>query len=473
MRLPSKGTPLMKRPAHSHARSPLHSFLQAYDQQEAARFHMPGHKGRGQALQQAASYDITEIPGADNLLAPSGLLQRAQEETAHFYGARQTFFCTGGATTALLAAILSLPPQTLLFLPRDAHKSACAALALSGHEVHWFVGPCQAARYDPPDSAALSQLFAQQTQRPRALLLTRPDYYGRCADLAALSRLCDQEDVTLIVDEAHGAHFAFSPALPAHAVPYADMVINSAHKTLDAPNQSAYLHLGQKTHSATPNAERLARCLALLHTSSPSYPHLAALADAWRQQQVPWERHLQRLSDWKQTLPDAWQQALAQGQQGAHVSATDPSRLCFDVSLLGWSPGALAALWMEAGIVMEMYDARRIVGITTPLDDPRWYVRLRAALPPPRPALSGRDTPPPPLPTPALSVREASLRPSESLPLHRAAGRICAQSVGVYPPGSIVIAPGERFDDSVIGYIDEQQQAGATLFGLPPLCVVE
>ena len=47
--------------------TPIADFIARYVRSDAARLHMPGHKGRG--LPEAA-FDITEIEGADALYDP-------------------------------------------------------------------------------------------------------------------------------------------------------------------------------------------------------------------------------------------------------------------------------------------------------------------------------------------------------------------------------------------------------------------
>ena len=54
--------------------------------------------------------------------------------------------------------------------------------------------------------------------------------------------LCKKKNVTLIVDEAHGALYPFSDNLPISAVKYADFTIQSLHKTAGGINPTALLH---------------------------------------------------------------------------------------------------------------------------------------------------------------------------------------------------------------------------------------
>ena len=59
------------------------------------------------------------------------------------------------------------------------------------------------------------------------VVLTSPNYYGICSDIKRLAKNIHSSDKFLIVDEAHGAHFAFSDELPKPALESgADLVMS-------------------------------------------------------------------------------------------------------------------------------------------------------------------------------------------------------------------------------------------------------
>ena len=105
----------------------LQESLGAYERENPARFHMPGHKGRGLAgfwRDELQLWDVTELSNTDNLHAPSGAIATAQENMAQAYGARASFFVVNGGTNALQAMILALDETDKLLLARDCHRSA-------------------------------------------------------------------------------------------------------------------------------------------------------------------------------------------------------------------------------------------------------------------------------------------------------------------------------------------------------------
>ena len=73
--------------------APLFDMLKKYAEKDCARFHMPGHKGRGEM--DCFKYDITELSFSDNLYAPQGVIKQAQELMAGAVGAAQELYAYG------------------------------------------------------------------------------------------------------------------------------------------------------------------------------------------------------------------------------------------------------------------------------------------------------------------------------------------------------------------------------------------
>jgi len=138
---------------------------------------------------------------------------------------------------------------------------------------------------------------------PAAVLVVSPSYFGACcSDTSLLAAACcccpGDQDIPLIVDQAHGAHFGLDGRFPACAAaaaaaggfqeeeeeegktsrcsaPMVVISVASAHKTLDALGQAALLH---SSGGVSRELQReVDRALGLLQTSSPSYLLLASL----------------------------------------------------------------------------------------------------------------------------------------------------------------------------------------------------
>src|SRR5262245_24927448 len=152
------------------------------------------------------------MTATDNTFHPTGCVRDAQALAADLMGARESFFLAAGSSlgvaTALMAAV---PPGATVAMPRNIHRSVVAGLVLSGARPrfmnHAVLAECGALGV--PIEELRKALNADP--KPAAVLFTRPSYYGIARDLTEHVALCRSRGVPLIVDEAHGGHFAFLP----------------------------------------------------------------------------------------------------------------------------------------------------------------------------------------------------------------------------------------------------------------------
>ncbi|MDR2090044.1 MAG: aminotransferase class I/II-fold pyridoxal phosphate-dependent enzyme [Clostridiales bacterium] len=105
-----------------------------------------------------------------------------------------------------------------------------------------------------------------------AVVVTSPDYFGRCADLKEIYAPLKKRGILLIVDGAHGAHFAFSETLPEHPVKNADFVVDGCHKTMPVYTGGALLHCGSVEARLRGEFFR-----SVFHSASPQYLTLASI----------------------------------------------------------------------------------------------------------------------------------------------------------------------------------------------------
>ena len=93
-------------------------------------------------------------------------------------------------------------------------------------------------------------------------------------DLKSIIDLAHLHQIPVLVDEAHGPHFIIGEPLPRSAIQLgADIVVQSAHKTLPAMTMGSYLHI----NSNRINSDKVKENLQMLQSSSPSYPIMASL----------------------------------------------------------------------------------------------------------------------------------------------------------------------------------------------------
>ena len=123
-----------------------------------------------------------------------------------------------------------------IIIPRAVHMAAVHAVAILSLNPR-FVMPVDGRPFEDgqPDTASFLAAMRDHPEA-KAVYVTCPDYYGRTIDLRVIATEARRLGMILLVDEAHGAHFAAAPGLlpPTALSQGADIVAQSAHKTLPA-----------------------------------------------------------------------------------------------------------------------------------------------------------------------------------------------------------------------------------------------
>lgn len=221
--------------------------------------------------------DVTEITGTDDLHHPESVIQEAQEFAADCFGAEESFFLVGGSTAGNLSLLLTVcdEPNSIVLVQRNVHKSVIHGLMLAGARAVFlepWVDPASGLAVMP--SVETVQAAVQSYPEAKGVLVTLPNYYGMGADLTPIAEVCHAAGMPLLVDEAHGAHYGQHPELPVSALSCgADGVVQSTHKMLTAFTMGAMLHI----QGPRLNRSLLRQRLAMVQSSSPSYPVMASL----------------------------------------------------------------------------------------------------------------------------------------------------------------------------------------------------
>ena len=429
-------------------------------QRERVSFHMPGHKMRRGA---ETEFDTTELPNTDDLHDPGGPYLALGKRLARAFGAGVSFPLVGGSTRGVqLMVLCALRPGQTLLLPRNAHLSAWSACALGGVEAVPIP-----LRHDEQNEIPYfeeADVLACMTAHPEAgaILLTRPDYYGRLPDIGGIVRAAHARGMRVLVDEAHGAHLSFLGMESAGSLG-ADFWTQSLHKTLPALTPCAVLH------ARDPRCEaEVRRMHRLLESSSPSSLLLRSIERCLDEMEAEGHSHLVRLAQACTRFRKAlWTDArFARTREFCAAYPADPTRLVLDVRGTGLSGEEAAARLRAAGVDVEMADDRRLVCLPSIASSAADFAALRAALQ----ALPRGEAQPARKPAllcgaRACSVREAALGSVRYVPMERAAGGIAASSIGIYPPGVPLCTPGERVTEEVVEALRAAQGAGQAIFG--------
>ncbi|MBW4612408.1 MAG: aminotransferase class I/II-fold pyridoxal phosphate-dependent enzyme [Desmonostoc vinosum HA7617-LM4] len=470
--------------------TPLLDAIKTWMTRSHAAFYTPGHK-QGEGISELLTdllgkavfrADLTELTGLDNLFAPGGAIQEAQQLAAEAFGASQTWFLVNGSTCGVEAAILATcGVGDKIILPRNVHSSAIAGLILSG-ATPIFVNPEYDLLLDIAHSITPCNVQSALQQHPdaKAVLVVYPTYYGICGDLQAIAHITHQYNIPLLVDEAHGVHFAFHPELPTPALTAgADLTVQSTHKVLGAMTQASMLH----TQGDRVNSDRISKALQLVQSTSPSYLLLASL-DAARQQMATQGKILmsRTLQLAKEARTEISQIAglsvlhISPAKQTPGFMSFDQTRLTVTVSDLGITGFEAEEILNEKlGVTAEFASQQHltfIISLGNTVADIEQLVQGFVTL-----AKEYRRTNlmvknpvehnfiSIPTYTLHLSPREAFFATSETLPLEQTSDRICAEIVCPYPPGIPVLMPGEIITKSVINYLQKILAMGGFISG--------
>jgi arginine/lysine/ornithine decarboxylase len=261
----------------------------------------------------------------------------------------------------------------------------------------------------------------------------------------------------------------FHPDLPDCALACgADLVVHSAHKTLPALTQSALLH----AQGSIIDFGKVQLALRLLQTTSPSYLLMASLdyARAWMQEQG--HSALTKVLEARENLGVPFS-CLDAGRLKPGLLDYDPTRLCVNVSTLGWS-GFAAEDWLLEHHQMhcELSTLHHLVFILntahTTVDFARLQTGLNTLAQVQFHGAAPWKMPPPPLPKVIFSPRTAFERPYHYVSLQESVGQVSAQTVSTYPPGIPVLFPGEEISTSIIDSLEAIKNQGGSINSLDP-----
>ncbi len=435
-------------------RRPIVDALIRFQKRQPFSFHVPGHKhgvlsGLPEEIQSALSYDLTELTGLDDLHYPKEIIQDAQHLLAEAYNAKQSFFLVNGSTVGNLAMIYAACREgDKVIVQRNSHKSIFHALELARVQPV-YVSPQWDKESMTAALVSLKAIAAAIAAYPeaKAVILTYPNYYGIVSEeLAAIIALCHEKDIAVLVDEAHGAHFQIGAPFPVSALALgADVVVQSAHKTLPAMTMGSFLHVGSNRVSV----KRIQKYLRMFQSSSPSYLILASLDDA--------RAHLQNFS-----LPDIrsfnekrerFLSSLRMIPQLLVIESDDPLKIILRVN--HHSGYQLKQKLEQVGIEVELADLFQVLLILPLLK--QWHTypfgEIRSRLKEAMIMLQGESRQETQMEVstlqditvPALSFEEIDLADQEWVSYTQIIGRIAAGMVIPYPPGIPLIVPGEKW----------------------------
>lgn len=453
----------------------LYHDLIEYTDKQYTPLHMPGHK-RNPLFPQPDAYksDITEIPGFDSLYEESGPLLSLKERVQRLYHSENSFLLVNGSTGGLLTAIRSATKRgDTVLMARNCHCAVYHAIRMFGLHAEYIQPDCDI--YGIAEGIRLEQVqkALERCKLASLVILTSPTYEGRISELKAISDYLHEQNIPLLVDEAHGAHLSLHPTFEGSAVAAgADLVVQSLHKTLPALTQTALLHVNGPLVSL----DRVRTNFKMLQTSSPSFLLLSSV-----------DQCISALEEQADELFSALQQNLLQfyektkGLKQLHVihpveyaSSYDPSRIVVT------TPDTLTGLQLaerlkqDFGIELEASAPRHIIAITGIADTEETFERFAKALLAIDADLTLKQATKhttnscfryPAIPEAVYDSHSIEDSPAEFLPYSSCEGRISAEFLYLYPPGIPMLVPGECISAELLSCIGQLLENGFSLYG--------
>ena len=387
--------------------------------------------------------DLTEIAGADSLYEAAGIIAKSEENASKLFGCPTFYSCEGAslAVRAMAALATGQGRSQVIAAARNVHKSFVYAAALLGLEVLWLEGAGESHLSCRLEPAQVARALDAAPQKPAALYVTSPDYLGHMADLAALSKVCHDRGMLLLVDNAHGAYLKFLPKSLHPMDLGADLCCDSAHKTLPVLTGGAYLHIASKHEDFLPEAKGAIGALRLHQpfVSDPRIPGSRQPGRLQRASQANWRSRPNGSPPSKGGLPP----------MASALYGQEPMKLTLCPKAYGYLGTELAQYLEERNMVCEFADPDFLVLMFAPENAigcfgggssgaaparGRWKRRRRRCRWPPV----------------RMSIRAAMFAPRETVPVSEAVGRILADVQVGCPPAVPIAVCGEELTPAAV-----------------------
>jgi arginine decarboxylase len=463
-------------------RAPVYEALQEFRRNKVVPFDVPGHKrGRGNPElvsllgKQCVELDVNSMKPLDNLCHPISVIKEAENLAADAFGAAHAFLMVGGTTSAVQTMVLTeCKSGEKIILPRNVHRSVINALVING-ATPIYVNPETDSRLGIALGMKISQVERAIEENPDAvaILVNNPTYYGICSNLESIVKLAHENDMMVLVDEAHGTHFYFGDDMPITAMAAgADMSSVSMHKSGGSLTQSSFLLTGPNV-----SAGYVRQVINLTQTTSASYLLISSLDVSRRNLALRGKElfaEVLKIADYARKEINkiggyyAYGKELINGDSIYDFDATKLTVYTLDVGLAGIEVYDL--LRDEYDIQLELGDMGNILAYISIGDRIREVERFVSALydikrlySKDRAGLFDHEYINPSV---VMTPQEAFYAPKEEMiPIRETNGRICTEFLMCYPPGIPILAPGERITQEIIDYILYAKEKGCQLTG--------
>ena len=426
-------------------KTPIKDFAKKYALSKPVRLHMPGHKGV--SFLGAEGLDLTEINGADVLYSASGIIAESMLNATSLFGSEKTIYSTEGSSLAI-RAILHLVKgyaeeegkKAKVLAYRNAHKSFITSSAFLDVDVKWLYGDQNGILCCDFDLSTLESAIIKE--KPVAVFVTSPDYLGHLAPIKEMAEICHKHGAILAVDNAHGAYLKFAKDCLHPLDLDADIVCDSAHKTLPVLTGGAYLHIGKSAPEYF--LKNAVTALSLHASTSPSYLILQSLDNANKilgENPNYFDKTISMLDTLKIRLQ----------QMGYTLVGNERMKLTLSLKPYGYTGIDIGRLLEARGIFVEFADEDYVTMMFSPCNSKRDFKRVEKALVniPKLPEITS-TAPAGHILKMGMPMSEAITASAEEIDVKDAVGRILSSPTVSCPPAIPVAVCGEIIDEKAV-----------------------
>lgn len=445
--------------------------LNQYTTEDYYPWHMPGHKRNLELMKNFNPYaiDITEIDGFDNLHDAEDIILDSMNRAARLYHSKHTFYLVNGSTSGILTGISGCTNKgDKILMARNCHKAAYHAVLLNELEPIYLY-----PQYDDKKGiqCGYSAKYIEEMliKHPDAslIVLTSPTYEGVVSEIEDICKLAHKQNIPVLLDEAHGAHFTFHKMFPTSAVELgADVVIQSVHKTLPAFTQTALLHVNSKLV----DLDQIRTYCSIYQTSSPSYVLMAGIDQCV---DIIEKKGTELFDNLIANLQNFYRETGSlKHLKVIDYEGRDLSKIVVSTKETNMTGTELYDILLtDYKLQMEMAEADYVLAIATVGDTREGFERLVNALKRIDATLERKEelsrvSYEPVAAEVVMLQHEAFLCKKEQCLLEESENKIAGSFINLYPPGIPILAPGERITHEILEHIRAYMAAGLSIKGL-------
>jgi len=431
----------------------------------------PAHN-RGSALpkkltkllkNQPGFWDLPELPEIGSPLSQRGLIAKSQKDFSEKFKSKGCFFGVNGASGLIQSAVIAMakPGETIL-MPRNVHISVIKICALQNILPKFFdlEFSSETGHYKPLTKKWLENVFKKinfNEEKIVGVILVSPSYHGYAGDLGPLIDLCHNNNLPVLVDEAHGSYFLFCENLnlPKSALlSNADLVVHSLHKSLNGLTQTAALwYKGNlvKEHN-------LINSINLLQTTSPSSLLLSSCEESIKD----WLNKKSLLKYQKRIFEAKSIYRTLIKKNIPLIETQDPLKIIVNTSKAGIDGFTADKFFYRNGLIAELPDMKTLtfcLGFANQKDFARLFEKLWNKLILNSKKFKNFKVFKPPfklVQSPEIEIGIAWRSKTMLIPFSQSLGKISGDIICPYPPGIPLLVPGEKIDQDRINWIKNQ-----------------